>query len=233
MVVGAKTNSAVSKSVMIRRLTLAGAAVVVVAVFGFALYVHALRGRAEFMVRTAYQLSQQDQPPTLAQLQERYGNQLKPIDGCAGSECAYTVTLSNRFLAALGIVPYTELKSYFRLRDGVVLGNLLDYATHVGQHNSVVVHVQTDFCDTCQAFDIDPWTGSSPLSTNGLVGFGNKTHASSTYTVFSLNTGCLTSGGCATVADLLPTVWRKTADNRISCQIQTDEGWVEKPANWP
>jgi hypothetical protein len=184
------------------------------------------------MVRTAYELSEQKQTPTLAQLRERYGNRLKQVDGCAGSNCAYTVTLSNRFLAALRLALYTEIKSYFRVRDGAVLGNMLDYTTLVDHHYSVVAHVQTDFCDTCEAFAIDPWTESSPLNTNGVVMIGNQRRTSKR-TVLSLNTRCLTSRGCNTVADLLPTVWRRTADDRIACRIQTDKGWIEKPAGWP
>jgi len=207
------------------------AAVLVLGGIGFGLYVHVLSSRAESMVRIAYELSEQAQPPTLGELRERYGDQLR-INGCAGADCAYTVTLSNRFLAALQLVPYTELQSHFWLRDGVLSGHMLDYRI-VGHRYSVVTHVQTDFCDTCRAFAIDPWTGSSPSTTNGLVEIGIKTPASSRRTVLSLNTRCLTRRGCVSVADLLPAVWTKTADARIACRIPTDKGWVERPVGLP
>ncbi len=214
------------------RLTIGAIVVVIACVFGFALYIRSLSDRADFIIRTAYELSEQEQAPTVAQLRERYGNRLK-LDGCAGSDCAYTVTLSNRYLAALHLAPHTEITSHFWVRDNTVLSNMLDFTTLVEHRDRVVAHVQTDFCDTCQTFTIDPWTESSPLNTNGLVEIGNKTPASSRRTALSLNSHCLAGGDCVTVADLLPTVWRKTADSRIACTIQTDKGWVEKPAGWP
>lgn len=217
-----------SKALMAVRLT---AGVVVVAFMGFGLYVHILDGRAESMAQMAFELSEEQKPPTLAELENLYGGSLT-ASGCAGSDCSYTVTLSNRFLAALHVVPYTELKSYFWLRDGSLVTHMLDYTTVVEHHYSVIAHVQTDFCGTCQAFAIDPWAGVAPSKANGLVSVGNKTPASSKRTVFSLNTRCLTRRGCVSVADLLPTVWAKTADERITCRIQTDKGWVEKPVGW-
>ncbi len=185
------------------------------------------------MLQTAYELSEQKQTPTVAQLRELYGTRLKQLDGCAGLDCGYEVTFSNRSLAALRLVPYAEMQAYFRVRHGAVLGEMLNYTTQVEHRYSVVTHVQTDICDTCQAFAIDPWIESSPVNTNGVVEIGSKTPASSRRAVLSLNTRCLTQGGCVTVADLLPTVWRRTADKRIACRIQTDKGWVEKPAGWP
>ncbi len=217
---------------MTRSLTAALGAVLLLGVIGFAFYIHVLSSRAESMLRSAYELSEQSQPPTLDELQKRYGDYLK-LHGCAASDCSYTVTLSNRLLAALRLVPYTELKSYLRLRDGLVITNMVDYTTLVDRQYTVVAHVQTDFCDTCQAFAIHPWIGASPFETNGLVEIGVKTPASSRRAVLSLNTRCLTRSGCVSVADLLPTVWMKTADKRIACRIQTDKGWVEKPVGWP
>lgn len=220
-----------SNALMAVRLTAGVVAVAVAGFIGFGLYVHFLNGRAESMAQMAFELSQEPKPPTLAELQKLYGRSLT-VSSCAGSECSYTVTLSNRFLATFHVLPYTELKSYFRLRDGFLLTHMLDYRTVVDHHYSVAVHVQTDFCGTCQAFAIDPWTDSAASNANGIVSVGNKTPATSRRIVFSLNTRCLTRRGCTSVADLLPTVWAKAADNRIACKVQTDNGWVEKPVGW-
>lgn len=38
-------------------------------------------------------------------------------------------------------------------------------------------------------------------------------------------------GGCQSVADLLLTVWKQTADNKIASVIQNDRGVVRKPGN--
>jgi hypothetical protein len=226
-----KRTAPVSKYLMVRRLAICGVAVLIAAFLCLTAYVHILRHRAESMVRTAYELSEQQQLPTLAELRQRYGDKLKRV-GCHGTDCGYTVTLSNGFLAALGIAPYTELQSSFWVRGDVVQEHMLDYLTSVGHRYNVVAHIQTDFCESCRAFAIDPWTESSPWNSNGMVEIGIKSTSSSRPAVFALNTRCLTQGGCNSVADLLPTVWAKTADERIACKIQTDKGWVQRPAPW-
>ena len=186
------------------------------------------------MVRTVYELSNQNQPPTLAEIRGHFGKQLKQLDGCPPSECTYTVVFSNRVLAALHIVSFTEMKAYFSVRDGMVLGSMLDYTTTVSRHYNVVSHVQIDFCKGCRMFAIHPWNQSSPMDTNGLVEIGNEASAQNKRIALSLNTRCLTElSGCASVADLLPTVWQQTANKRIACRIKNDEGFVVKPADWP
>ncbi len=223
-----------SKRLMIRRLTIAVAVVGLVAFGSLFFYVHLLNERAETMVRTAYELSDQKQIPTLAEIQERFGKGLKRLDACPPSECSYTVVLSNRVLAALHVVPYTEIESYFWVRNGMVLENMVNYTTKVNHRYNVVSHVQVDFCKGCQTFAIHPWDESSPLDTNGLVEIGNEASAQDRRTVLALNTRCLTKlGGCDSVADLLPTVWEQTANKRIACKIRNDRGFIEKPANWP
>lgn len=127
------------------------AGVVVVALISFGLYVHILDGRAESMAQMAFELSEEQKPPTLAELEKLYGGSLT-FSGCSGSDCSYTVTLSNRLLAAFHVVPYTELESDLWLRDGSLLTHMLDYTAVVEHQYSVITHVQTDFCGTCQAF---------------------------------------------------------------------------------
>ena len=145
----------VSNRLMIQRLTIAVAAVGVVAFGSLFLYEHLLNQRAEFMVRNVYELSEQ-QIPTLVDIQERFGKQLKQLDGCTPSECGYTVVLSNRVLAALHTIPYTELKFVLRVRNGLVLETMVDYTTTVNHRYNVVSHVQIDFCKGCQTFAIHP-----------------------------------------------------------------------------
>jgi hypothetical protein len=227
-------NMSVSTRLMILRLAIAVAAMGLAAFGSFFLYAYLLNEQAETMVRTTYELSDQKQIPVLADIRKRFGKRLKEFDGCPPSECAYAVVLSNRVLAALHIVPYTEMKSYFSVRDGVVLGNMVDYTTTINNRYNVVSHVQIDFCKGCQTFAIHPWDQSSPLDANGLVEIGSEASAQNRRTVLSLNTRCLTKvGGCDSIADLLPTVWQQTASKRIACKIRNDKGLIEKPANWP
>jgi hypothetical protein len=198
------------------------------------LYAHLVNQRAELMLRAVYELSEQNQVPTLEDIRTRFGNRLKQLDGCTASECGYSVALSNRPLAVLHAAPYTELKSYFSVRDGLVLGTMVDYATMVNHSYTIVSHVQIDLCTGCQTFAIHPWDQSSPLDTNGIVEIGKEASAQNRRGVLSLNTRCLTKfGGCDSVADLLPTVWRQTENQKIACRIPNDRGFVVKPANWP
>jgi hypothetical protein len=194
-------------------------------------YLHLLTKRARFIAETAYELAQAKQTPTVTDIRQRFGNVLP--DECVGAECSYTVTVSNRLLALLHIVPYTELQSYFWTRDGVILENMLNYTTTLNRDHRIVSHIQIDFCN-CRYIAVHPWDAASPLDTNGLVQIGNESSAQSLRTVLSLNTDCLTKyDGCQSVADLLPTVWKQTGEMKIACILQNDRGFVQKPTNWP
>jgi hypothetical protein len=194
-------------------------------------YLHLLTKRARFIAETAYELAQAKQTPTVTDIRQRFGNVLP--DECVGAECSYTVTVSNRLLALLHIVPYTELQSYFWTRDGVILENMLNYTTTVNRGHRIVSHVQIDFCN-CRDISVHPWDKASPLDTNGLVQIGNSSSPQSLSTVLSLDANCFTKyNGCRSVADLLPTVWKQTPEMKIACLLENDKGWVEKPTDWP
>jgi hypothetical protein len=214
---------------VIRRSSIAIAVVVLIAC-GFLLwYRHVLNKRAQVILRAAFELSEK-QAPTLSDIQKHFGQELR-VEECRASDCAYRVAVSNRVLAVLHLAPYTEMESHFWVRNGVVLMNMLNYTTTVNRRNTVVSHVQIDFCGDCQSFSIHSWDAASPLDTNGIVEIGSAVSAQSRRTVLSLNTDCLTKlNGCQSVADLLPAVWRQTVDSKIACVIQNDRGFVEKPA---
>jgi hypothetical protein len=217
---------------VIRRSSIAIAVVVLIAC-GFLLwYRHVLDKRAQVILRAAFELSEK-QAPTLSDIHKYFGRELR-VEECRPSDCVYRVAVSNRLLAVLHLAPYTEMESHFWVRNGVVLMDMLNYTTTVNRRNTVVSHVQIDFCGDCQSFSIHPWDAASPLDTNGIVEIGSAVSAQSRRTVLSLNTDCLTKlNGCQSVADLLPAVWRRTVDSKIACVIQNDRGFVEKPANWP
>lgn len=217
---------------MIQRLVAAVILAALIASGSIFLDLHLLTRRARFVAETAYEFSQAKQPPTVGEIRQRFGRGLR--DECVGSACSYTVTVSNRVLAALHIMPYTELQSYFLTRDGVLMGNMLNYTTTVNGSHRVVSHVQIDFCRDCGYIAVHPWDTPSPLDTNGIVQIGSESSAQSLRAVLSLNTGCFTKhSGCQSVADLLPTVWRQTAEMKIACILPNDRGFVEKPTNWP
>ena len=221
----------VSNLSMIRRLAIAVPLMLLIACGSLFFYGHLLNKRAQVIVRAGYELSEK-QAPTVSEIQAYFGHQLR-LEECRASDCSYGVEVSNRVLAGLHLAPYTEMKSQFWVRDGIVLINALTYSITVNRRNTVVSHLQIDFCNECQTFAIHPWDASSPLDTNGIVEIGSKVSAPSRRTVLSLNTGCLiTLSDCRSVADLLPTVWHQTGDRKIACLIKNDRGFVQKPANW-
>jgi len=124
------------------------------------------------------------------------------------------------------MAPYTQLDSEFWALDGVVETSMLSYTTTVHRRYSIVVHAQTDFTKF-DSFYLHPWGDSSRLDTNGMVAISSGVSSEAKQTALALNVGCLTSfAGCDTVADMLPTVWQRTADGRIIPRIRNHEGTV-------
>jgi hypothetical protein len=228
--VASPTDSLVSKSSMNRRLIVT-VLVVGVAVGSFCCYSYLLKRRAGYIVQTAFELSEQKHSPTLADIRSRFGNSLKTMEGCTTSRCSYEVELSNKVIADLHLVPYTEIKSYFWVMDGVVVGNMVDYTTVVKHQYSVVSHVQIDYCEKpCTRFYLHPWSTSAALDTNGLVEVGSASSVRSKQIAMGLNTSCMAKlGGCSNVAELLPTVWQRTSEDRISCRVPNTTGTADAP----
>jgi hypothetical protein len=73
----------------------------------------------------AYELSTGKHAPTLGDLHERFGIELKQPDSGTASGCKYEIMLSNRALAGLHLSPYTALSSSFWVRDDLVQENVL------------------------------------------------------------------------------------------------------------
>ena len=198
-----------------------------IAIVAFALYAHLLKERAESLIRITCELSSfGGSPPTLAVLESKLGHRLRRVEGCMPSECGYEVKLSNRPLAVLRIVPATELKADFWLRDGVVEESMLDFTTQADYRSSIVVHSQMDFNDS-DSFYLHPWGSSSPLDTNGLVVISSGSAEEKKKAALALNVNCLTKpGGCSTVADLLPTIWERSTNNEIKSRLPNHEGFI-------
>lgn len=217
---------------MSRTRWLVGVVVILAMVGCCFLYSYLLRRRAESLVRSAYELSNHNGPLTSAVLRTRYGRLLRTVQDCTPSFCAYEVLITNRVLAFSRLFPYTELRSQFWLRDGVVYENMLDYMTTVHHRYNVVVHAAIGFEDD-PYYAIHPWDASAPSDTNGLAHISRELSNAKKQSVLGLNTSCLTKiGGCTTIAELLPSVWQRTPDGRIKCLVPNHEGFVVAPADW-
>lgn len=196
------------------------------------MYAHLLRRQADTLVRNTYELSLSTSKPTLTELQHRYGRQLH-LDGCDPNlGCSYTVTFSNRRLAALHIFRFAEITSSFGVRDGAVLDNMISYRVTDGTHFDVTAHVQIEYCNGCDNLSVDPWTGAAPSSSNGIVEIGSASSQEWKRKLLSFDTSCVARlRGCRTLAELLPTVWQQTASRTIGCRLPSHEGFV-RPPSW-
>jgi len=211
---------------------LAGVVVILAMVACFFLYSYLLRKRAESLVRSAYELSNYNGPLTSAVLRRQYGSRLKTLQNCTPSSCAYEVVITNRVLAFSHLFPYTELRSQFWLRDGVVYENMLDYTTTVHHRYNIVAHAAIGFSDD-PYYAVHPWDASATLDTNGLAHISRELSNTRKQSVLGLDPSCLIKvGGCTTIAELLPSVWQRTPNGRIKCLIPNHEGFVVAPADW-
>lgn len=217
---------------MSRTRWLAGVVVILAVAGYFVLYSYLLRRRAESIVRGAYELSNYNGPVTSAVLRAQYGRRLKTLPDCTPSFCAYEVVITNRVLAFSRLLPYTELRSQFLVRNGVVYENMLDYMTTVHHRYNVVAHAAIGFSDD-PYYAVHPWDAVAPLDTNGLAHISRELSNAKKQSVLGLDTSCLTKiGGCTTIAELLPSIWQRTPNGRIKCLVPNHEGFVVAPADW-
>jgi hypothetical protein len=199
----------------------------------FGVYSYRLKRSADAIVGVAYELSGKEQPPTLQDVRQRFGSELKQPDPCTAYGCGYQIMVYNRVLAAVHL-PYAVLKSYFWARNGVIDDNRLEFWTVGSQGVMGLSYVEVKYCDRCDSVVIAPWEGSSPLSATGSVEIGSVSSANMKRIALALDTGCLTRlRGCANIAELSPKVWQQTSSRTISCRIPTHEGIIDKPSDQP
>lgn len=102
-----------------RRLYIAILSVLMLSAIG-ALFVYGLwiGARANELLTTALDLTAQKHVSTsFVQVRQKYSDRLRKL-GCAPNGCSYEVSVDNRLLSALHLVPYTELTARFDLSRG-------------------------------------------------------------------------------------------------------------------
>jgi hypothetical protein len=185
-----------------------------------AIYSYRLKFRADRLVRVSDELSRQEYPPTLDEIRQQFGTELKQPDPCTPSGCGYEIILSNRLLAEIHMAPFTALRSYFWVRDGVLDGNMLVFWAADSQGRLAKVDIQTKYCDRCDSFTVVPCAGSIESDISGSVEIGYKSVAADRRAAFALDTSCLTKhAGCSTVAELLPPIWQRRTINSMTCRV--------------
>jgi hypothetical protein len=184
---------------LIKKLSIA---LVAVALLGSVVAVvtarYELTHNADRIIRGSYELFQQEQRPSLNNVRERFGDELKQTSPCKDFGCGFEVVLSNRLLARFHLAQFTTLKSTFWVRDGAVDENVVQFWTVRGDGSMVLAYTDAKYCNACNDF-------SSRNSVN--IDLGSQ--ASQKRGAFGFNTNCLLSvNRCATPADLLPVVQR-------------------------
>ena len=189
-----------------------------------------LRTKAESLIRNASIVSKHiGQLTTVSTVQTIYKRNLTQMPDCTPAYCGFEVVESNRVLATLRWAPYSEIRSEFWFRDGVLIATILHFTTNANPNHTIVSHVYIQEGKGLE-FGLDPWEESSPADTNGIVTVRPESLKAHQQTVLGFDTRCLTSHrGCMSVAELLPTVWEQGKDGRIRCRVENHEGFVESP----
>ena len=198
----------------LQRIVVVGVLLTLFLVAALLIYSKQLKHSAEEVVRVSYELSQRESPPTLEDLRQRLGTQLRQSATCTDSGCGSEVTLSNRLLSKLRLAPFTALRSSFWVRDNVLEESVLEVWT-VSRRGGMVAYVDAKYCEECNDFDIVPYVGATASVRSGSVSIGSRSRSVDKKTAFGFNTECLSSlRGCASVAELLPTI--------MGCHIRGD-----------
>jgi hypothetical protein len=201
-----------------------------VAVSFVPVYSVVLRKKAESLIRDASIASQHfGETSAIAAIQTLYRGRLKQRPDCTPAFCSYELVESNMVLAALHWAPYSELRSEFWFKDGMLSATILHFTSNANPNHTIVSHVYIQEGEGLE-FELDPWEESSPADTNGIVTVRPESLKAHQQTVLGFDTRCLTSHrGCMSVAELLPTVWEQRKDGRIRCRLKNHEGFIESP----
>src|SRR5207302_4771673 len=79
---------------IVRRLAVVATALMLL-LGALGIYSHQLKRSADGVIRVSYELSKRDRTPTIADLRQQFGSELKQPDPCTPSGCKYEVMLSN------------------------------------------------------------------------------------------------------------------------------------------
>src|SRR5579863_3507948 len=115
-----------------RRSAVFAIVVMLLAVAASGIYLYRIKRNADSVVRIAYELTLNGHPPTIRELRQRFGSELKQNDPCALDGCDYDLFVSNRVLAAVGLIPYATLRSSFWVKNGVVDASGLEFWSRGG-----------------------------------------------------------------------------------------------------
>ncbi len=176
-------------------------------------YSHRVEHRAERIFRISYEFSTKDHAPTLDDLRQQFGPDLKQPDPCMAWGCKYEVTLTNRLLATIHLSRPTALSSSFWVKDNVVQENVVELWTI-----NRVAYVDAKYCNECDGFDVVPCEAPTASFGSGSVMVGSRSTLKEKRAAFTFNPSCLTSfRGCANIAEFAPQIWHGSASGATRC----------------
>jgi len=181
------------------RLAVAVVAVVLLTASILIVSLHETRRNADQIVRSSYELFRQGHRPTLDDVRQRFGRELKQTSPCKDFGCSFEVTVSNRLLTRLHLARYTVLKSSFWVRNGLLDENVVEFWTVREGGWMILAYTDAKYCNGCNPFSI----GGNSVSVD------SDSQASEQRAAFGFNTYCFSSlRACASAAELLPAVRR-------------------------
>ena len=180
----------------IKKLSIALVAVVLLSSIGVVAARYELRRNADQIIRSSYELFQQEETPSLDNVRERFGDKLKQTSPCKDVGCGFEVVLSNRLLARFHLAHFTTLKSTFWVRNGKVDENIVEFWTVRGDGAMILEYTDAKYCKACNDF-----------SSGNSLNIDLASRAFRKRGAFGFNANCLLSvRGCATAADLHPPI---------------------------
>ena len=181
---------------LVKRLSIALVAVVLLSSIVVVTARYELRHNAARIIRSSYELFQQEQRSSLDDVRERFGDKLKQTSPCKEVGCGFEVVVSNRLLARFHLAQFTTLKSTFWVWNGTVDENIVEFWTVREDGGMILAYTDAKYCKGCNDF-------ASGNSLNiDLLSQAIRKHAA-----FGFNANCLWSvKGCGKPADLLPAV---------------------------
>ena len=183
---------------LIRRVSIARVSVVLSGSIVIVIARYETKRNADRTVRLSYELFQQGQRPTLEDIMQRFGGELKQTSACKDFGCGFEVVVSNGLLARLHLAKLTTLTSEFWVRDGLVDENVIEFWTIRENGQMILEYTDAKYCNAC-----------NDLSSGNSINIDLGSQSIRKRGAFGLNTNCLLSvRGCAAAAELLPTIQR-------------------------
>jgi hypothetical protein len=146
---------------------------------------------------------------------------------CLGDTCQYEFVVNNWPFSVFQLGPPAELRARITVFHGKLDAVGIDYSSKILKENSLVVHVQEDFCADrtdirCDHFALNPHGRDMVPAWNGNIEFGQLATHEQKDAAWALNLNCFTfRHGCKDISQLSPKIWKATAPGSVSSRMRS------------